>query len=195
MSARARHALPLAACVLAGACATQPPAPGAAPARLAALAAFERWEVRGRVLLRAAGRSDNLGFQWRQDGELGHLHLFGPANWGSYRISSRDGFASFELGRGFERLAPARRAELRQRLRGLPLAHLAGWLLGLCGDGRGESARYAESGETASCRHGGWRVDYLDHRPQGGLPLPRKLSFSGPDSSGRLVLRHWRLER
>ena len=211
----ARVALAIATSVLLGACATReaaPPVPAGETATLvarrdAALAAFDRFSVRGGLGLWNDERSVSARVTWRQTGETLDIGLVAPLGLGSARLLREDGRAVLFRGN-----APPLTGEsadrVLQRALGLdaplPLDQLAAWLRGLPGEasdvrrdeaGRLRSLRWTDEGGTR------WQARVLDYAraPSGVetgagepvLELPSLVTARGAGYRMRLVLRDW----
>ena len=175
------------------ACTTSPAITDYDPAsHAAALKSLSHWQVQGRAAIHGQNRSDNIGIVRTQNDLSSELVLSGPIGWGRYQLRTDTGFSELELGDGFEDMEPAQQQQIKQRIYALPLQELALWLKGMCE--LCENLQHDTQGRLLQFNQGSWQVNYLEYQQVGTQQLPRKLSFSGNDSHGKLVLKKWQIE-
>ncbi len=190
------RALLFPALLVISACASnpQPAIPTDLAANQQALAALQQWTVRGRAALTLDGRAEQLGFYWQQNRELATLTLSGPIGWGRYQLAYNLDSGETRLTEGFDKLDDAERQAIANRLQTLPMAQLSDWLLGLCTDCGPDQTSYDATGMVKSYQNDRWQVSYTAFQNANALTLPRRLSFSGPQTEGKLLLKDWQLD-
>jgi len=163
----------------------------------AALAAFERFRVRGGLGVWNDESSLSARVDWRQRGEALEVDLAAPLGLGTVRLARRDGRASLARGEA-PPLVGDSAERLLQRALGLPvpvpLGQLEAWLRGLPGDGH--DVRRDAAGRLRSLRWNdalgtAWQARVLRYTTFEGLDLPSLVTAHGAGYRLRLVLSDW----
>lgn len=187
-----------AACLLllAGGCATVPPAGDARdwPAERAALQSLERWSLDGRIAVAAGEDGFSGGFDWSQSGDIAEIVLSGPLGGSALRIHVEGGEAIVSTGQGVVVEDPT--ALLARYLgpeRVLPAAEMRYWLLGV-------PAPHAPSVETpgadrrlAALSQSGWQVRFDRYEGIGRFALPARMEMTTEGLRLRIVVSDWQL--
>ena len=197
MNSAPRALYPLLISVFLISCSTQRIAtpPGNIAQQQQVLQALTNWEVSGKVALRTSTRSDSASLQWRQQGNKSHLRLSGPAGWGHYQLIADQDAKQVELGEGLEELASAERLQILQQLDKLPVFDLPWWLRGLPAPSRATELQRDAAGLPRRIQQTPWFIYYESFQQAGGLTVPRSLRFVGPEISGKLLLKSWRISK
>jgi outer membrane lipoprotein LolB len=185
--------------VLAGGCATRPPAlvPEAEPAWLehrAALEALRDWQVRGRVALRTEDEGWSANFDWQQRGENYRIRLRGPFGQGAVEL--RGGQHGVWLKRADQPAVFAYNPEaLLQQQTGwqLPVTGLVAWLRGLPVSDDDLVIKWDKQGRLLHIGQNGWLIEYQRYLEMGDLSLPEKLRLTRDSIQVRLVVDDWQI--
>ena len=189
-----RMQLLAAACIVMAAC-TPAREVSRGPLDVAALAALDAWESRGRVALNAGGRGVQANFLWRQDGSTARLELSGPWGMGAERVLIEGpDVLLWSDGVWVPMCASGGAAdELGLLCKGAPLNSLPFWLRGLPDPGHAHTEnRFAANGGR-EFRQDGWRVEVNALARAGQLTVPRRVFISGPGATLRVAITDWDL--
>ncbi len=159
----------------------------------ARLLEINHWQLRGRAVLQGAERTDSVGLQWQQVADQSMLTLTGPVGWGRYSISVSSDYQVIELGQDFDKLPLQQRQQIENQLASLPLAQLSTWMKGVCRSCLPADVLRDSRGRLLAFTEGPWQVFYDEYQAVGKLQLPRKMRFTGPGASGKLLLKEWQL--
>ena len=195
MNSVPRTLYPLLVSVFLIACSTQRTAtpPGNIAQQQQLLRALTHWEVSGKVALRTTTRSDSASLQWLQQGNKSYLRLTGPAGWGHYQLTADQEAKQVELGERLKELASAEDLQILQQLDKLPVFDLPWWLRGLPAPWQPTELQRDASGLPRRIQQAPWFIYYESFQQAGGLTVPRSLRFVGPEISGKLLLKSWRV--
>ena len=160
-----------------------------------ALAGLQRWELGGRVAIRAGEEGSRASLDWEQRGERWRIALYGPFGTGEVVLRGSPGGAVLDGpdGRDFD---PSAQALLHRRT-GLilPVAALEYWVRGLPAPGRLRERELDGQGRLAQLAQRGWEVRYTAYGDHGGRDLPEALMATRRDGAVRLrlAIHDWRL--
>jgi outer membrane lipoprotein LolB len=155
---------------------------------------INHWQLRGRAVLQAEGRTDSVGLHWQQAADKSELTLSGPAGWGRYSIAASFDYQVIDLGEDFDKLPAPQQQQIEHQLNNLPLAQLSYWMKGVCRACEPANIQRDATGRLLTFSEGAWQVFYDEYQVVGDLQLPRKMHFTGPDISGKLLLKAWQLD-
>lgn len=185
--------------LLAGGCATRPPAvaPEAESAWLehrAALEALRDWQVQGRVALRTETEGWSASFDWQQRGANYRIRLRGPFGQGAVELHG--GRHGVWLKRADQPAVFAQNPEVllhQQTGWQLPVKGLAAWLRGLPVADGDPAVQWDEQGRLLHIGQNGWLIDYQRYLEKGGLALPKKLRLKRDSIQVRFVVDDWQI--
>jgi len=182
--------------VMLASCRTVPPvheAPATAwEVRRPQLQARDRFELKGRVAVAAAGEGFNARLRWTQDGKQTRMSLDGPLGAGGVQVTSDGSAVSIVTSRGDRLDNDAARAELAKRL-GFepPLDSLRYWIQGVPEPGHPAQETLDSQQRLAALQQDGWQINYTDYMPVGGGWLPSKLTVQREGVRLRVVVDGW----
>ena len=183
-----------AACVAVAACT---PAREAArgPLDVAALAALEAWESRGRVAINAGGRGVQANFLWRQDGPRARVRLSGPWGVGAEEVLIEGPDAMLWIDGAWVPMCASQAApdEISLLCAGAPLHSLPFWLRGLPDPARSHQEKRSPENGAREFFQAGWRVEVNALARTGPLTVPRRIFISGPGATLRVAITDWAL--
>lgn len=182
--------------LLAGGCASLPPAgdAGSWPGRRAELQALQTWTLDGRVAVATAAEGFSGGLAWRQEGEQAEIDLRGPL--GAAALSIRlDGLSmTVTDGSGASIAGEAAHEYVASEIGApLPVAELRYWLVGVPAPGLPHQETIGADGRLARLEQAGWQLCYARYEAVGNLALPARIDIESKTARLRLVVSSWRL--
>lgn len=190
----ARGLLALLLAVLLSACAQQPRAPVEWTRQAEAIGRQERWELDGKIGLRAPDKAGSAFLGWKQDGAHYRLLLSGALGLGRLAL---DGDA-----RGVSWVRDGRRGrhEDPEALIGevwgwrVPITALQFWVRGIPDPALPVESPRFEQGILMRFRQSGWTVEPSAHRSVGDLLLPHRVRLEGEaGASLTIAVSRWTL--
>lgn len=182
--------------LLAGGCASLPPAgdAGSWPGRRAELQALQTWTLDGRVAVATAAEGFSGGLAWRQEGAQAEIDLRGPL--GGAALSIRlDGLSmTVTDGSGASIAGEAAHEYVASEIGApLPVAELRYWLVGVPAPGLPHQETIGADGRLARLEQAGWQLRYSRYEAVGRLTLPLRIEIESETARLRLVVLNWRL--
>jgi len=184
------------ACIVIAACTPAREASRGPPLDIAALAALDAWESRGRVALNAEGRGVQASFLWRQDGAAAQLELSGPWGVGARRVRIEGpDILLWSNGAWVPMCASGTAAanELKLLCAAAPLNSLPFWLRGLPDPLNPHTETPSPENAAREFRQDGWRIEVNALTRARQLTVPRRVYISGPCATLRIVITDWDL--
>lgn len=188
----------MAAVMVTSGCAGKTVAPTASPQAadpaVMARAQLVRWELQGKLGVRANDLGGAASLLWRRDGARHHIELFGP--FGSNRVVIKQDAHAAALRDSANqtwRAKTAREVLFQSAGWHVPFEELTRWVVGLPAGGGGESETKTRdaAGNLSMLREAGWTVRYLawdDAQNEFNLALPRTVYLSAsPQVTAGLV--------
>lgn len=183
--------------LLAGGCATLPPAGDAGdwPARREALQALDHWSLDGRIAVAAGEDGFSGGFDWAQTGERADVELSGPMGRTAMNIRVEGDAATVSVG-GQDARAEDAEALLARYFgpdRNLPAGQMRYWLLGVPAPNAPAEESLGRDLRLATLAQSGWLVRFDRYEPVGALALPARLEMTTQGLRLRVVVSEWRV--
>ena len=182
--------------VMLASCRTVPPV-HEAPAttwevRRPQLQARDKFELKGRVAVAAAGEGFNARLRWTQDGKHTRMSLDGPLGTGGVQVTSDGSAVSIVTSRGDRLDNDAARKELANRL-GFdpPLDGLRYWILGVPEPAHPAQESLDSQQRLITLQQDGWQIQYTDYMSVAGEWLPSKLTIQRQGVRVRVVVDGW----
>jgi outer membrane lipoprotein LolB len=156
------------------------------------LQARDKFELKGRVAVAAAGEGFNARLRWTQDGKQTRMSLDGPLGAGGVQVTSDGTAVSIVTSRGDRLDNDAARAELANRL-GFdpPLDSLRYWILGVPEPGHPAQESLDSQQRLSALQQDGWQIQYTDYMSVAGEWLPSKLTVQRQGVRLRVVVDGW----
>lgn len=183
--------------LLAGGCATLPPAGDAGdwPMRREALQSLDHWSLDGRIAVAAGEDGFSGGFDWIQTGEQAEVELSGPMGGSAMNIRVEGDRAVVSVG---SQGAGAEDAEaLLARYFGpdrtLPAGEMRYWLLGVPAPQAPAEETFGRDLRLATLVQSGWQVRFDRYQAVGALALPARLEMTTEGLRLRVVVSEWRV--
>jgi len=183
--------------LMAGGCATLPPAGDAGdwPARREALQALERWSLDGRIAVAAGEDGFSGGFDWVQTGEQADIELSGPMGGSAMNIRVEGDRAVVSVG-GQGASAEDAEALLARYFgpdRRLPAGQMRYWLLGVPAPQAPAEETLGGDLRLATLAQSGWQVRFDRYQAVGTIALPARLEMTTEGLRLRVVVSEWRV--
>ena len=155
--------------------------------------AWEDWNMRGRVAVRAADQGWHANLSWRQTGEAFQMELSGPLGQGAIRLHGDAARVQLERADGLrDQAADADALLARHTGWSLPVSGLRYWVRGLAVPARPAHWVRAPDGRPERLQQDGWDIRYTDFRDQPGLGLlPRRIDLERDGLQARLLIDTW----
>ena len=151
------------------------------------------WQLNGRVAISSPQESWSAVVRWEQVGDAFHVRLSNALGQGLLDLRGIPGEVLLRTAEGQVYRAPDAETLLRDVAgMSLPVSGLRYWVLAVSDPAaaRAEVSLDSESLPVA-LEQAGWRIEYDRYRAAGSVRLPDRLSFSGADLSGRLIVTQW----
>lgn len=184
--------LPLAACILLGACTVAPPKPVVLSAwseRLQQLQAADHWDLQGRAAGAVGAQGWQASLEWRQAGGSADVRLAGPLGAGAVALKVSP--------QGIELDPPAKtdpEAFLSERLGFTPpFDQLRFWLLGVPSPALPFELASNGDGRAAQITQGGWNIEYGEYMRAGADLLPKRMVLRREGVRVRVAVDRWTL--
>ena len=177
--------------VLGGCVHTPPPPPADLPWSVEAMAAADRFVVKGKVGFRRGETGGNAALTWQQDGERYRLAASGPLGQGATRITGNSQRIRIEDGKGMHE-SDAPEVLLAEAL-GWPVSinSLSYWVRGLAAPGSTAEVQNDDAGRPARIRQQDWDIVLDRWRADDGRVLPHRVVATGGDSRVTLLIGRW----
>ncbi|MEW5754994.1 MAG: lipoprotein insertase outer membrane protein LolB [Pseudomonadota bacterium] len=188
--------------LLAGGCATVPPAVEAPAGEAgwqrheAALAGLKRWQLSGRLAIQTEKDSWSGSIRWNQDHEFYQIDFAGPFGQGASSLTGDLRRVVLKTPDGEIVGLDGPEALLRERLGWqFPLSELQWWIIGLPSPERSiERRQLDEAGRLAQLQQSDWSIDYRRYQPVGALALPEKIVIRHDHLGLKLIIDEWSLD-
>lgn len=160
----------------------------------------QRWELSGKIGLRAPQLAESAYLNWRQCGDHFAVRISGPLGQTVARIDGRGAQLTLQ----FEGRAPMLTSEpetLMQQQLGwsLPIQSLRYWVRAEAAPG-GDAQFSGPQPQPDVLQQNGWQINYFAYHQNGTTALPAKLRLSRIDNSGgrdnlqaTLIINEWLL--
>ena len=183
--------------LLAGGCATLPPAGEVRdwPAERAALQALDCWSLDGRIAVAAGEDGFTGGFDWVQSGEQADVALSSPMGGSAVKIRIQ-GDRVDVIAHGQGATAENSQALLARYFgpdRALPAAEMRYWLLGVPAPHAPAEETLGADRRLTALAQAGWEVRFDRYEGVGRLALPARLEMTTEGLRLRVVVSDWRL--
>ena len=133
-------------------------------AHLAQMSAVERWQLKGKIAVRAGTKGGHATLRWERNPEDQHIELSGPLGGGRVVIDADPREARLQDTRGGD-LSGASVSELVAQRLGwpLPFEQLPYWIRGLPSSEEA-SLEWDEQGRIARMNDAGWQLSYPEYQ-------------------------------
>ena len=183
--------------LLAGGCASLPPAvdAGSWAGRRAELQSLRAWTLDGRVAVATADEGFSGGLAWRQEGALAAIDLRRPLGGTALSIRLDGTQMTVTDGTGASITGDAARDYVTSEIGApLPVAELRYWLVGVPAPQLPYQETIGADGRLAGLEQAGWRLRYSRYETVGVIALPARIDIESESARLRLVVSSWRLQ-
>lgn len=154
----------------------------------------ERWQLSGKIGLRAPQLAESAYVNWRQCGERFNVRISGPLGQTVARIDGLTESLTLQF-EGREPITTRDPESLMQQQLGwsLPIRALRYWVRAQAAPG--DDAKFSgPEQQPTSLMQQDWQVDYLTYHQNGTASLPAKLRLSGDKNlQATLLINEWSL--
>lgn len=160
-------------------------------ARVAAVAADERWGFDGRIAVSNGNDGGSGRIAWRQQGDRVDITIRAPVSGQTWRLAgdARDGYELSGTKREAVRDGDAEALLHRETGWRVPVAALGSWVRGTAADGA--KPRYGGNGLPAELREAGWTIEYRRFAGAGDAALPTRIVARKGPLQVRLAIASW----
>lgn len=160
----------------------------------------ERWQLNGKIGLRAPQFAESAYVNWRQCGDRFNIRISGPLGQTVARIDGREELLTLQF-EGREPMTTSEPELLMQQQLGwsLPIRALRYWVRAQAAPGNDATFSGSEQQPTA-LQQQNWQVDYLAYNQTEATSLPSKLRLSRNDKEAErdnlqatLLINEWSL--
>lgn len=154
-----------------------------------------RWQLSGKLGLRAEHLAETALIDWRQCGRRFDIRLAGPLGQTAAHLAGRGEHVVVQMHDREPLVTDDPEGLLLQELGwAIPLRALRYWVRAAPAPGAtAVVVPGAGRSRPAAIEQFGWRVDYRDWHVRDGLALPAKLVLQGEGLRATLLIRDWRL--
>ncbi|MGE0383895.1 MAG: lipoprotein insertase outer membrane protein LolB [Gammaproteobacteria bacterium] len=186
--ARRRLAAALCCAALFGGCSVLP-----ARAPSAGKPAPDRFDIDGRIAIRAEKNAFSASLHWTQDADAYALRLSGPLGQGTVEISGDAGGVTLRSADARMLQAPDPQTLMQRELGwSLPVAGLRWWVRGLPDPQAAvDDLQIDAAGHTRMLEQSGWRIELSDYATSGNYLVPVRLVLTSARATLRLAVRRW----
>ena len=151
------------------------------------------WRLNGRVAVSSPEESWSAVVRWEQVGENFHLRLSNALGQGMADLRGVPGEVLLRTADGKIYRAPNAETLLRDVAGlNLPVAGLRYWVLAVADPSVATADRSLDGDSLpVALQQAGWRIEYDRYRDTGDVALPDRLTFSGENLRGKLVVTQW----
>lgn len=162
---------------------------------------IDRWDLQGRIAVRAGDRGWQAALRWKRDGGSQRLTLHGPLGAGTVVVEQDASGTRLRDSRGND-VRDNDASRLLQRVTGwrIPVDELRYWVRGLAAPGSRGQVHLDGRGRLDSVSQDGWTVHFVSYDTFSNLQLPEKIDMvhrpddaSDVELSLRLVVNDWNL--
>ena len=144
----------------------------------ASISTLDRWDIRGRISVRAGSKGEIGRMLWTRNGDSHHLELYG--NFGSRRIRmvQDSDSAVLEDTQGRKIIGSTIQAVLEERTeQKLPIDALTYWMTGAIYPRASSVNVWDIDGRLITIQQSGWSVHFSKYRAYGEYELPTRLNI------------------
>ncbi len=160
-----------------------------------ALAAAERWALKGRLAVNDGEDGGSGHLNWQTHGQISSMNFHGALGRGAWQLNSDENGAVLEWADGEVYRADTVSELIEQRLGWtFPVNALAWWVRGLTAPGDWNLRQLDEHGNLEKLSQLGWNIEYGRYRDAGSISMPVKLTARRQSYTVKFAIQDWDLE-
>ncbi|MDF1589600.1 MAG: lipoprotein insertase outer membrane protein LolB [Gammaproteobacteria bacterium] len=161
--------------------------------RQTALLQLEKWQIKGRTVIRQDNEAWNAGLNWQQKHDHFKIKLSGPFAQGGVILDGDSKHVVLTMDDGSQMAAQTPEALLMEALNvHMPVSALRDWVRGLPYVMNSiDEVQYDDQGRISYLKQGVWQIEYLRYVPFKQYSMPAKVFINHPKLSVRVIVDDW----
>ncbi|MBE0439631.1 MAG: outer membrane lipoprotein LolB [Gammaproteobacteria bacterium] len=161
--------------------------------RQTALLQLEKWQIKGRTVIRQGNEAWNAGLNWQQKQDHFKIKLSGPFAQGGVILDGNSDHVVLTMDDGSQMAAQTPEALLMEALNvHMPVSALRDWIRGLpYAMNSIDEVQYDEQGRISHLKQNAWEIEYLRYVPFKQYSMPAKIFINHPKLSVRVIVDDW----
>ncbi|MDT8371532.1 MAG: lipoprotein insertase outer membrane protein LolB [Gammaproteobacteria bacterium] len=161
--------------------------------RQTALLKLEKWQIKGRTVIRQGNEAWNAGLNWQQKHDHFKIKLSGPFAQGGVILDGDSNHVVLTMDDGSQMVAQTPEALLMEALNvHMPVSALRDWVRGLpYAMNSIDDVQYDDQGRISYLKQGVWQIEYLRYVPFKQYSMPAKVFINHPKLSVRVIVDDW----
>ena len=159
--------------------------------RATELAKLVQWDVEGKLAVYTSNKNNSGNLTWRQRKEYYDLLITGPLGQGHLHIEGSPGLVIATTADEQTQATSIEALFADHFDWQFPMAELRYWVRGVASPETDAELSFNDSGELATIQQAGWQVEISKYQSVSGLPMPAKITITGPTIRLKLILKNW----
>lgn len=161
--------------------------------RQTALLQLDKWQIKGRTVIRQGNEAWNAGLNWQQKHDHFQIKLSGPFAQGGVILDGDANQVVLTMDDGNQMAAQTPEALLLEALNvHMPVSALRDWVRGLPYAANSvDEVRYDDEGRISYLKQNGWQIEFLRYVPFKQFSMPAKVFINHPELSVRVIVDDW----
>lgn len=160
-----------------------------------ALAAADRWALRGRLAVNDGEEGGSGHLSWHTHGQTSSIKFHGALGRGAWQLHADENGAVLEWADGEVHRADSVSELIERRLGwAVPVNALAWWVRGLAVPGDWDLRQLDQYGNIEKLSQLGWDIEYGRYRRTASVSMPMKLTARRQSYTVKFAIQDWDLE-
>lgn len=160
-----------------------------------ALAAADRWALRGRLAVNDGEEGGSGHLSWHTHGQTSSIKFHGALGRGAWQLHADENGAVLEWADGEVHRADSVSELIERRLGwAIPVNALAWWVRGLAVPGDWDLRQLDQHGNIKKLSQLGWDIEYGRYRRTASVSMPMKLTARRQSYTVKFAIQDWDLE-
>ena len=161
------------------------------------LSTFNRWDLRGRVVLYINDEVHSVGLNWSRQQDISTLTLEAPLSQGMVKLEINPTAATLNTSEGNRYSGiDAQQVLLQATGWSIPLTGLTSWITGINHNASNFHPDIDATGNALSLEQDNWHINYLNYAPAqmpsgNVVELPQKIYMKHSDLALKIVIDQW----